>query len=126
MEKHNQTFTGASGRTYTLNFGTNSACRLESAVNRSYESVMAEIHGPSPRSTTIRHWVLASLVDPNTDAFSLDDVGDLIDDIGGTSVVLIAMGSHPETATALDNMTKALKEAVAMLPSPEASDPVTH
>lgn len=117
------TFTGASGQSYTLNFGTNAACRIEAATNRSYDEVMAELRGTAPKVTTIREWVRASLVAPKD--VSLDDVGNIIDDLGGWTFVLVGLGSQSPTAVSAN---EAIRDALSVIASlkPTSEEPVTH
>jgi hypothetical protein len=82
-------------RDYVLNFGANSACRLEEALHddRTYGDVVDALNKTArPSVSLIRAFVKASLVDPAdrdkpadlTDA----QVGTFIDNIGGWGMVL--------------------------------------
>lgn len=76
-------------RVYVLNFGTNSACRLEEALGgaRTYGDVVQVLSTDvRPSVTLIREFVKAALVQPVD--VSLDDVGTFIDNIGGWAMVL--------------------------------------
>lgn len=76
-------------RRYVVNFGANSACRLEELLNdgRSYgDVVQALTKEPRPSVRLIRAFVAAAIVSP--EALSLAEVGTFIDNIGGWAMVL--------------------------------------
>lgn len=86
----NITVKGGDDRTYTLNFGVNAMCRLEELTGRPYHEVMREMQSGLPRMATIRQFLQAGLVDPRPE--SAEQVGTIIEDIGGAAVVLRAFG----------------------------------
>lgn len=98
MADSDQPFTGASGTAYRMNFGTNAACRVEAALDRSYDEIMAELRGEHPRVSTVRAWVKAALVEPIGDSLTPEQVGDAIDDLGGWLFILVAMDSRSAEA----------------------------
>ncbi len=120
MTNENVEFTGQSGTVYTMNFGTNAACRVEEATTRSYDEVMYELKSTRPRVTTVRQWVKAALVTPGADSVTLDQVGDLIDDLGGWTFVLAGLDSKSPAAL---SASQAIKEALAMLAAAKPSEP---
>lgn len=88
---------GESGAQYTLNFGVNAMCRLEEldAKGRTYHEVLLEMRTGRPSMRTIRQVVAAALVDPANQ--TVEQVGTIIEDIGGVLVVLSAfVQSDPE------------------------------
>lgn len=104
--------------TYVLNYGSNAACRLESEMpDRSYGDVLDELRGPNPRVSTIREFVKAALVSPA--GLSLDQVGDVIDEIGGWALVLVGLESQSPYAA---NAKAALKALEKVLAAPAVTD----
>jgi hypothetical protein len=129
----NVEFTGASGTVYSFNFGTNAACRLEEAIDRSYDDAMLELKGQSPRVSLVRQWVKAALVTPDPVTITNEQVGDLIDDIGGWTFVLVGLGSQSpiavETSATIQHALSAMA-AVKSQDTPETPEmppePITH
>lgn len=98
--------------TYVFNYGSNSACRLEDELNdgRSYTEVMDELTGPKPRVKTIRAFVKAALVSHKD--MTLEQVGDVIDQLGGWALILVGLDSQSPYAlkakTSLESLQKLL------------------
>jgi len=68
-----------------MTFGVNAWCRLEDLTGRTSVDVIDELRGEQASMRTLRQFVKATLVDPK-DA-SLDEVGDIIDDLGGPAII---------------------------------------
>lgn len=87
----NVTLNGTEGRTYTLNFGVNAMCRVEELdpQQRTYEAILGELRSGKPSMRTIRLVIAAALVDPK--AATLEQAGEIAQDIGGAMVVMEAM-----------------------------------
>lgn len=76
-------------RTYQVDFvGTNAKCRIEDASGLTYYEVAVRLGGSKPSATLARKVFHAALVDPPN--VSLEEAGAILDDIGGTRVVLEA------------------------------------
>lgn len=97
---------GAEDRTYRLNFGTNAMCRLEDLDGRSYHEVLAELHTGKPRMKTLRAFMQAALVDPAQ--ATADQVGTIIEDIGGAPVILAAFVKSDAALEAIGRQIDAL------------------
>lgn len=125
------TFTGISGTQYTIDcFGTNAICRVEEALApRSVDDIMAELRGPAPHVRTVREWFKASLVEPKGETLSAEQVGEIIDDVGGWTVVLVALDSQSPIARA---MQFALAAGAIQIQTEnpaaatDSTEPVTH
>jgi hypothetical protein len=116
--------TGATGKTYTFNFGMNSACALEEAIGdeRTYPEIMRELQGPRPRVNTVRQFVKASLVDPVH--ATLEQTGAIIDDLGGYLVILAALNADSAEARLAIDALKLMADAPAEQPADGAAAPV--
>lgn len=86
---------GNSGQSYTLAFGTNWLCRLEELSGRHPYELLEALKAPDWRVTTLRQVVSAALVSMK-DA-TLDQVGDVIDDMGGAAIVRASFVAKPKT-----------------------------
>lgn len=113
--------TGADGVVYRFNFGTNTFCRMEDATGLSYIEVLQRLRN-KPTMTFLRTLFQAALVSHQT--ASLEDVGVILDDVGGPAFLTIVLSSFgadladpDEPVTAQDIITAAL----ATQPAAEAS-----
>ncbi len=134
------TFTGTSGRIYQLDFGTNAKCRLEDLSGVAFDDVMLELRSVRPHVARVRQFVQASLIDPNGATLTPEEVGDIIDDLGGFEFVLVGLDSQsPSVKASSETMAlaasqtiqKILRELALVQPvaadaEPPADDPVTH
>lgn len=75
--------TGKSGQAYTISFGTNAWCRLEDNTGRTAADALDELRGTNSSMRVLRQFVQAVLVVPKDP--SLEQVGDIIDDLGGAT-----------------------------------------
>ena len=80
---------GISGTVYTLSTGTNAMCRLEAISGRAYHETLRELQSGEPRMETARQLLQAVLIDPA--APSADVAGDVLDDIGGIALLMLAV-----------------------------------
>jgi hypothetical protein len=80
-------FAGTHGR-YVLNFGANAMCRAEEATGKTFGQVIADLNQPHPSITLVRQFVGAVLVEP--EGQTPEQVGNLLDDIGGAEAVILA------------------------------------
>ncbi len=83
---------GADGAVYTLELGTNTFCRLEEMTGTPWTESLEELQGGKARMTLLRQFVMASLA---SEPASLEDVGRIIDDIGGIEVIAAAIAAGP-------------------------------
>lgn len=74
-------------RVYVLCVDSNAQCRIEAATGLPYPVVIQAIR--SGHVTMLRHWVHQTLLDPADQ--TLDQVGAIIDDIGGLEVFAAGM-----------------------------------
>lgn len=74
---------------YVFNFGTNAACRVEEATGKTYGEVIAALNVTHPSVSLIRSFLKACLVNPAN--ASDEQVGHMIDDIGGWEMVQAAV-----------------------------------
>lgn len=83
---------GISEHTYKVDFGTNAMCRVEDAFDptgvKSCGDILDDLIRPNVRISEIRRLVKALLINPPND---LEAVGQIIDDIGGPSVFVVAL-----------------------------------
>ncbi len=134
-------FTGSSGTVYQLDFGTNAKCRLEEAIGAdlTFDDVVVELRSARPHVTRVRQYVKASLIEPNGETLTLEQVGDIIDDLGGFEFVLVGLDSQSPSAKASSEtmalaarttIQRILRELAAADPASTdvvpADDPVTH
>lgn len=70
-------------RDYVLLLDTNAQCRIEDVTGLMYPMVLDAIR--RGHRTVLRQWVRASLIDPPEQ--TLDQVGAIIDDVGGYEVL---------------------------------------
>ena len=89
-------FTGGNGAAYTLNFGCNSLCRLEAETGKTYGAVMTQLREGDPPIALMRQVVRALLVEPKEP--TLEQAGDILDDIGGADAMLLAIRQVSEPA----------------------------
>lgn len=79
---------GMSGTTYRFRFGSNAICLLEEQTGEYYDAILQHLRGPNCPAKYARAWVWASLIDRA--GLTIEQAGDILDDIGGPSVVLEA------------------------------------
>lgn len=81
---------GSDDKVYTLNFGVNAMCRLEDQDDRgrSYQDLLDEMRTGKPSMRTVRALAAAALVEPKN--ATLEQVGEILEDIGGPLVLLAA------------------------------------
>lgn len=84
-------------RSYLVNFGTNAACRVEDATGKTFGAVVKAISAPDAPVKLFRQFFQCVLVDPHGSALSDEEVGTVIDDVGGWEVLQVAW-AMPETA----------------------------
>lgn len=79
-------------RAYQVCFDTNAWCRLEEATGRPYPELVRQLlsDGPLPGKLVLQ-FLQAGLVDPPN--ASMDDVGLIVDDLGGLGVVTAGLRS---------------------------------
>jgi hypothetical protein len=88
-------FAGTGEARYRLNFGANAMCRAEEATGKTFGQVMAEMNQPHPSITLVRQLMGAVLVEP--EGQTPEQVGNILDDIGGAEAVVLAFkqaGGH--------------------------------
>jgi hypothetical protein len=88
---------GSNGKKYTLETGTNAWCRVETITGRRLADVLDELRGEYAPMSLLRQFMQGLIVEPNNP--TLDDVGDIIDDMGGPGVVRLSMLARPTTTT---------------------------
>lgn len=79
---------GMSGTTYVLDFGSNAICRMEEQTGEYYGAILEQLRSPTCKAKYVRAWVWACLTDRPD--LTIEQAGDILDDIGGASVVLAA------------------------------------
>jgi hypothetical protein len=78
---------GASGDQYTFNFGTNACCRIEAALNIPFAEALKRLRNPEIATATMaREFIKATIVSPAD--VTLDQAGDIMDDLGGAVSVM--------------------------------------
>lgn len=80
--------TGMSGTVYRFVFGSNAICRMEEHTGEYYAAMLEQLRSPSCRAKYARAWVWACLQDQP--GLTIEQAGDILDDIGGAGVVLAA------------------------------------
>jgi hypothetical protein len=113
---------GNDGRSYTLNFGVNAMCRLEDLdpQKRTYREVLLEMQTGRPSMRTVRTVVAAALVEPKDQ--TLEQVGDVIEDIGGVLVVLGAfVKSDDAIAASIDAQIRTMQQQASAAIAAEAA-----
>jgi hypothetical protein len=74
-------------RSYTICPDLNSQCRVESVTGLTYPVILDAIRAGN--RTVLRQWLQAVLVDPADQ--TLDQVGEIIDDVGGSEVFAVSV-----------------------------------
>lgn len=81
-------YRGASGRTYVLNFGTNTLCRLEEETKLYHGDVIEKLVALNAPVSLARAWIWASLVDRSN--LTIERAGEILDDLGGPYAIVVA------------------------------------
>lgn len=69
--------------------GTNVMCRIEAATGLAYEDALSALTAKRPRVSLLREFLRCALVTQTE--VSLEEVGAILDDIGGAAVVQAAV-----------------------------------
>jgi len=83
--------TGHSGRDYPFSFGTNAMCRVEKLSGAPIGVIFATLSTGEPPIVLLRQFVQGTLV--LTPMPSEEEVGDIIDDLGGMSTALLLISA---------------------------------
>lgn len=94
-------------RTYLVNFGTNAQCRVEDATGKTFNEALKAISAPDSPVKAFRQFFRCVLVDPVGESVSDEEVGTIIDDVGGWEV-LQAAWAWPETQQPTTEKAEAL------------------